>query len=226
MSNVIKVLSVLALCATPVALFAQDSTNAADAPATEQTDTAGASGTTTDGVPAGANSLSLGEDVAEGPQIGATYIRETYGDWELRCVVTENGQDPCQLYQLLLDQAGTATAEVNLFGLGGGGRAVAGASIITPLETLLTEQLTMAIDSGSAKRYPFTWCSQIGCVARVGFTQEEVNNLKRGVIAKLMIVPVAAPDDQVQLTMSLSGFTAGFDAVNANNSALNQAPAE
>lgn len=221
MSNVIKFLSVLALCATPTVLFAQDSTSEAETPAVEAT---GESGATTEGVPAGANSLSLGEDVTEGPQIGATYIRETYGDWELRCVVTENGQDPCQLYQLLLDQAGTATAEVNLFGLGGGGRAVAGASIITPLETLLTEQLTMAVDSGAAKRYPFSWCSQIGCVARVGFTQEEIDSLKRGVAAKLMIVPVAAPDDQVLLTMSLSGFTAGFDAVNASNAALTQAP--
>jgi invasion protein IalB len=34
------------------------------------------------------------------------------------------------------------------------------------------------------------------------------------------IVPLAAPDQPVTLTLSLTGFTAGYDAVNASNAAL------
>jgi len=75
--------------------------------------------------------------------------------------------------------------------------------------------LTLTIDSGEARRYPFTFCNAAGCVARVGFTQAEVDQLKRGISARLRLVPAAAPDQEVLLTMSLSGFTAAFDNVTA-----------
>ena len=51
----------------------------------------------------------------------------------------------------------------------------AGATIITPLETLLTQQITLQVDTAQPKRYPFSWCSPIGCVSRVGFTQAEID---------------------------------------------------
>ena len=41
-----------------------------------------------------------------------------------------------------------------------GAEAVAGATVLTPLETLLTQMVTLTIDGGKAKRYPFTWCDQ------------------------------------------------------------------
>ncbi len=163
-----------------------------------------------------AEGLSLGEEVAPEP-----FVAEVFGDWEMRCVTTPEG-DNCTLFQLLTDQQGNNVAEVSLFGLPPGQEAAAGATIITPLETLLTQQITLQVDSGQARRYPFSWCSQIGCFARVGFTEDEVNQFKRGARATLMIVPAAAPDQQVQLNLSLSGFTAGFDAVNAKNFAGQQ----
>ena len=160
--------------------------------------------------------LSTGEVVGnEG--IGETYTQSEHGDWDVRCVRTEDGSDPCQLYQLLNDDQGNSVAEISLFALPEGQEAAAGATIVTPLETLLTQAITLQIDSGQAKRYPFTWCSPIGCVARVGFTEAEVAQMKAGNQARMVIVPVAAPDQQVVLTVSLTGFTAGFDAVSAAN---------
>ncbi len=53
----------------------------------------------------------------------------------------------------------------------------------------------------------------MGCIARVGFTQAEIDGFKKGAKATLTIVPVAAPDQKVALDISLKGFTAGFDAV-------------
>ena len=176
-----------------------------------------------------AENLSLGEDVtagapapAVGEGVGTPYVREEFGDWQMRCIRAPEGQeDPCQLYQLLRDETDNAVAEISMFSLPDGGQAAAGATIITPLETLLTEQLTITVDSGAAKRYPFTWCSAIGCFARVGFTEAEVNQFKRGNAAKITIVPVAAPDQKVVLDVSLSGFTAGLAAVDESNAAAN-----
>ena len=157
--------------------------------------------------------LSMGTEaeVADGP--GTTYTAATFEKWELRCLRTEDGADPCQLYQLLQDGEGNNVAEVSLFALPPGQQAVAGATIVAPLETLLTEQLTIAVDGAQPKRYPFTWCAPMGCIARVGFTQAEIDGFKKGANATVTIVPVGAPDQRVNLDLSLKGFTAGFEAV-------------
>ncbi len=166
-----------------------------------------------DEAPAGSlieDQLSLGED-ASIPQVGETYTAETNGDWDLRCIKTEDGNDPCQMYQLLSDADGTPVAEISVFRLPEGGRAVAGATIIVPLETSLPQQLTMQVDGGSARRYPYAFCNPIGCYSRVGLVADEVAAFRRGNAAKVTIVPALAPDQKVEVTMGLSGFTATFD---------------
>ncbi|MGY6549768.1 MAG: invasion associated locus B family protein [Roseinatronobacter sp.] len=155
-------------------------------------------------------SLSTGEVIGQ-DGAGESYVGNTHGDWEMICVRIPDEEDPCQMYQLLRDAEGNATAEISMFALPAGQEAVAGATILTPLETLLTAQLVMQIDDGAAKRYPFTFCTAIGCVARVGFTAEEVDAFRRGSQATWSLVPVAAPDRTVDLTMSLMGFTAAFN---------------
>ncbi len=165
-----------------------------------------------------ADGLSLGTplDAAEPATVddlapGQTYVRGESGDWSFRCLKANEGQeDPCQLYQLLQDSEGNNVAEFSIFPLNDSGRASAGATIVAPLETLLTQQLTISVDGGGARRYPFTFCNTAGCVARVGFTDEEVNQFRRGNAATLRMVPAAAPDQEVTLRLSLSGFTAGF----------------
>ncbi len=172
---------------------------------------------TTPGTTAPADSatgdLSMGTEAtaADGP--GTTYTAATFDKWEQRCMRSADGADPCQLYQLLQDGEGNNVAEVSLFALPPGQQAVAGATIVAPLETLLTEQLTIAVDGAQPKRYPFTWCAPVGCIARVGFTQAEVDGFKKGAKATITIVPAGAPDQLVNLDLSLKGFTAGFDAV-------------
>lgn len=163
-----------------------------------------------DGVP---GELSLG--VEEDNAVGTTYIKDTHGDWQVRCIRVAEGKEPCQLYQLLRDNQGNAVSEINIFALPAGQRVAGGANIVTPLETLLTQQLSVSVDGGPVKRYPFTWCSLEGCLVRVGFTGNDINAFRRGNKAVLTIVPVAAPDQKVELDMSLTGFTAGFEAMKA-----------
>lgn len=203
----------LFLACTSGSVWAQD----AAAPATEDADT-----TIAADAPGDAD-LSMGTEVgpdgqplaADGP--GTSYVEARFDSWEQRCIRTEDGSDPCQLYQLLLDSEGNAVAEFSMFNLPSGGQAAAGATVIVPLETLLTENLLMAVDGSAPKVYPFTFCSTIGCVSRIGFTAAEIEQFKRGAKAVLTIVPVVAPDQKVSVDLSLKGFTAGFTAVSATN---------
>jgi invasion protein IalB len=155
--------------------------------------------------------LDLGESVPETrPQ---TYIKATHGDWEVQCIAVSQTDELCQMFQLLTDGAGNNVAEVNVFRLAGSGPAVAGGTFIVPLETLLTEKLTIAVDGTGPKRYDFAFCNEVGCIARLGFTQEDVDRFRAGAVAQVSIVPALAPDQRVTVEMSLSGFTAAFDEV-------------
>ena len=190
-----------------VPAFAQETAAAAQQPAAPVA-----------GDAANAAGLSLGTPTSGGePKVGDTYVVAAFDAWEQRCIKTPTGADPCQLYQLLKDSSGNAVAEASLFPLPPGGEAAAGATIVTPLETLLTAQLSLGIDAAQPKHYPFSFCSPIGCISRVGFTADEIAAMKKGNKATVSIVPVVAPDQVVALDISLKGFTAGFDAVMAAN---------
>ncbi|MDR5651818.1 invasion associated locus B family protein [Ruixingdingia sedimenti] len=200
----------LVLCAAlaPAAALAQSGGTPAETPApTEQPQAAEPA----PGAP------SLGEPVADENAPGRLYVAETFDDWQMTCERTGLEADPCELFQGLNDPNGGPVAEISLFNMPKGGEAVMGGTIVTPLETLLTQAVTMRIDGGQAKRYPFTFCAPVGCVARVGFTQADLDAFRRGKAAEITIVPMVAPDQQVKLTMSLKGFTKGYDAVVAAN---------
>lgn len=193
MRKLFQSLSLLALTALPA--FAQETT----APATEDLS-----------MGAAAAPAVLTKDTAK---VGQGYLATNFDLWEQRCQKTEDGKDPCQLFQLLKDADGNSVAEFSIFGLPAGGKAAAGGIVVVPLETLLTEALTIGIDTSPAKIYPFTFCTVEGCVARVGFTAEEVEQFKKGSKATVSLVPAAAPDKRVSLDISLKGFTDGYEAV-------------
>ncbi len=177
----------------------------------------------------GVTELPLGEPVTEEEGIGTTYVAETHGDWEIRCITVPEGQlEPCQLYQLLLDENDNAVAEFNIFDVPDDGEVVAGATIVTPIDTLLIPQLRLSIDGGEARRFPFAFCQQIGCFVRLGLTSGDLDTFRRGATATVSIVPLPAPDQVVDLRVSLTGFTAGFAALSERMAALEEeaAPSE
>ncbi len=193
------------LAAAPT--LAQDTTApATDAPAADQPE--GEAGTTTSA------GLSMGEPVEGSTDVGQPYVKEQFDDWQLRCVKTNGEHDPCQLYQLLKDGDGNPVSEFAIFPLlPPQGDAVAGGTIIAPLETLLPEGVRLSVDGSEARRYPFTFCTEIGCFARVGYGLEDINRFKAGNSATVSIIPVLAPDRRITLTVSLKGFTAGYTAL-------------
>ena len=199
MRSTFKSILVAALLMQGGTAFAQETTEApTEAPAEDVTDSTAAT------------DLDLGEPA--GPAVGQAYILQEFGDWAMRCERAPEGEaDPCNLYQLLSDDQGNAIAEFNFFRLPEGSTAVAGATVIVPLETLLTQQLTLSVDGQNARSYPFRFCNRGGCVARLGFTAAEVDQFKRGAAATVRLVHAANPNQEILLDLSLTGFTAGFE---------------
>ena len=210
MIDLTKPLAVALAVALSNAAFAQDAP-ATDAPATETP----ATETPATETPATETPAADGTAAEAPSDLGKAYTASTHGDWQLQCIRTEDGNDPCEIYQVLKDATGQAVADISLLALPAGNEAVAGATIMAPLETLLPPGLAISVDSGKPRAYPFTFCAQPGCFARVGLTEAELASFKKGNKATLSLVPVAAPDKRIDVEISLSGFTAAFDAVKA-----------
>lgn len=179
-------------------------TAAPDSPATETPATEAPAGEAAPADPAAS-------DAAEAPQQEVLeVVKATHGDWEVRCA--PDGAD-CFMYQLAMDSENNPVAEFSLVRLAEGAGAAAGATVVSPLGTLLPAGVELQVDDGEARRYPFTWCSQVGCFARFGVDQASVDAMKAGQVAKAVLVAVAAPDRPLLLEVSLSGFTAAFDSL-------------
>lgn len=156
--------------------------------------------------------------------MGALYFSETFSDWRLRCEKTEGGResDPCQLHQYVRNEVGGIVAQITVFNLEEPqGVAVAAANVTVPLGTALGEGLRIKVDDKQAKGYPFAYCDDVGCHARIGFTAVELKWLQDGATAKMRTVPYSTGTTEPFLSdISLSGFTAGYQAVvdtNAQN---------
>lgn len=162
------------------------------------------------GTPAETEAPAEGQAAAAQDQVGSYYAKATHGDWQLRCLRTPDGKDPCELYQLLRDERETPVAELSVIPFSGEAAAVL--NFVAPLETDLQAGMGLQIGSGEANRYPFIVCAAIGCVSRLGMTEDELNLLKRGSTATVTLLPFGGEPEEnmVDLTVSLTGFTAGF----------------
>ena len=148
--------------------------------------------------------------------IDTYYDKDTFGDWTLRCVKTDRLIDPCQLFQLMYNLDGTPVAEFNLNVIETNGEVILGANVITPLETLLTAQLTIQVDGNNAKVYPFVFCLKIGCIARVDLTEADLESYRTGNQATVTMVAAGTPEQYENLILSLDGFTDGQKALIEN----------
>lgn len=204
----------LALALTTLSAHAQEAPSEAPTETPVETPTETPAEEQPTEAPSADDTLPLGEPAPAEEQIGAPYVLETHGDWQIRCIKTPNGLDPCQLYQRLLSPDQTPIAEFTVFPLlEPQGEAVAAGSVSAPLETLLTAMATLRVDGNDGKRYPFRYCTQVGCYASLGFADSDIASLKNGAKATLTVVPVLAPDEQINIEISLSGFTAGYNSL-------------
>ncbi len=203
MPKLITALPLIAALALGTAVFAQTDTT------TDTTAQGADAQASTDEAAGNDTGLDMGETVAS----DAPYIKETYGDWQLKCFKNGTEDGPCQMYQLLRESAGNPVAEISIFRLPEGGQAVAGATVVVPLGTLLTKELKISVDGGRAKSFSYAFCNQTGCYSRIGLTADDIAAFKQGASANLEIVPAQAPDQTITINASLSGFTDAFENV-------------
>ncbi|MBM3606615.1 MAG: invasion associated locus B family protein, partial [Alphaproteobacteria bacterium] len=152
----------------PTGTTTPDTPADADEPADQPADQPAAAG---EGAPA--------QEAAADERPGTYYPKSEHGDWTIRCIRAGQGKDPCEMYKLLTDEDDNAVAELTLIPLSNGNVA-AGATLVAPLETDLIEGLGFRVDSGEMRGYPFSFCAPVGCVSRLGFTDAELNGMKRG----------------------------------------------
>jgi len=147
------------------------------------------------------------------PAVGEPFVVAQHQDWEVVCsLVAEAGPELCEMYQLLIDPQEQPVAEISIIAFPAGNELAAGVTITTPLETLLPPGLAFRIGAEGQNRVePYRVCTVVGCVVRMGLSEAEVDAMKRGADAFITLLAFVAPEQPVELRISLRGFTAAFD---------------
>ncbi len=188
----------LLTCAAPV--IAQDAAAPVD-------NTAPAAQTTEQAAPAPAQA---------DPRQGGQYIKEKNGDWTVACVKVEQAEDHCSTGLTILDPQSVPIAEFSVFRIDRDDNpVVAGATAVVPLEVALQGGFQVSIDGAPAKRYQYSYCNSVGCIAEFGLTQADVDALKKGNEATLVVFPLVNQGKPLRINMSLSGFTASYNTLRA-----------
>ncbi|MEM9012810.1 MAG: invasion associated locus B family protein [Pseudomonadota bacterium] len=226
MTNALRISAILLLAfAFPLPALAQDATEETPAESTaaqqdaapaEEAPAEDAPAETVEGedaAPAEDNAPATAEGAPAQPQEQQPQelLRETHGDWQVRC--DPQDLERCFMVQIASAADGNAGAEFSLIRLPDGQDADAGATIVVPLGVLLPAGLRMQIDGGQQRTLPFSWCVRSGCFVRLGLDGATITQMKRGAQARLTVVAVPRPDAGIELTLSLAGFTAAYDSL-------------
>ena len=146
------------------------------------------------------------------PAQGAPALRETHGDWEIRCI----SQSDCVMTQMHQRSANSADAVFTVVKPNGltdanGAPITAFAEIVVPLGVYLPGGLGLKVDANPARAAPFERCIDEGCVVRAPISSGMVDAMRQG--STVNIVIFGAPEKPIQIPISLRGFTAAFDAI-------------
>ncbi len=148
----------------------------------------------------------------EAPKIGQPYIKEETGDWKIRCARAPIGKDdPCDMFQLLNNDAGDPVAEIMIQTLNTPEEVAANLVVAAPLGVFLPTGVKISIDGREAGAFPFIVCNTRSCIARVTLKDADVQAFKAGNVAQLTMVPAENTRASITVEASLTGFTAGFE---------------
>ena len=160
-----------------------------------------------------ADNLSIDDTMMSEPQKTEPYIKERFENWTLKCIKSVNSVERCEANQIIFNQKKQPVAEISIIKLPKGQVAAAAATIIVPLETILSEGLVLAIQELEPKKYQFKFCNSLGCYSQIGLTDNEVDALKRKEKASIFLKHISSGDQQIVIPMSLDGFTKTFSNV-------------
>lgn len=156
---------------------------------------------------------ALAQESGEGAALGEPYPVATHQDWEIVCArFEEGGPELCEMYQLLMTDDDSPVAEITIAVLSPEEDFPIGGTITTPLETFLLPGMGWQIgDEGEIRTEPFQVCNAVGCLALLGFDDDEVAEMRRGSHANVLFRPFINPQQVVRTRVSLMGFTAALE---------------
>lgn len=137
-------------------------------------------------------------------------VRETHGDWQMRCDDTQGpGVDICALMQSVTAKDNKNVGITVIIQKHKDNKTLLRAQ--TPLGVLLPGGLGLRVDKTDLGRTIFLRCLPSGCLAEVPLDDKVLKAFRAG--AKATFVIFESPKKGIGLPVSLSGFTAGFNAL-------------
>lgn len=139
-------------------------------------------------------------------------VTATHGDWSIVCAASGK---PCDMRQNGSNAQGQQVMKVRIQKIKPQqtqqGTVEAGMEVLVPLGVLLPAGIRIQIDSAEPTRAGYTVCGQGGCMLQQALPNRMIAALKRG--AKATMTIVAPPNREIAVPISLSGFTAAYDAL-------------
>lgn len=154
----------------------------------------------------GLGAAVLGQAIAAAPKDG-----EKFTDWSARCQKPKDAeQEQCYIFQnLVLKEGGQRLLHIAVMYLQPDNQP---AAIVTvPLGVLLPRGVGLQVDDGEKIRFAYERCDASGCTGGLVLTDTVINALKKGKQAKFSFF--SGTGQEVAVPVSLSGFTAGFNAL-------------
>jgi len=138
-------------------------------------------------------------------------VKATHGDWQLRCDTPPGASsEQCALIQNVTaeDRENVGLSVIVLKTADQQARIL---RVLAPLGVLLPSGLGLRVDDADIGRAGFVRCLPNGCIAEVILEDELLGQLRGGAQATFIIFQT--PEEGIGIPISLSGFSAGFDAL-------------
>lgn len=141
---------------------------------------------------------------------------ERFKDWALRCRSQgEGGSRQCSIFQrLIVEETKQLALNVAIgYGTDTEGKRMPIAIFTFPLGIFLPAGAVLKVDDGESARMPIERCFDRGCQCALVLEQKWIERFKAGSTASVTIRQER--DEEIPLTVSLSGFSAAFNALGA-----------
>ncbi len=138
-------------------------------------------------------------------------VRNTFGDWQLRCETPAGAKaEQCALVQYLAaeDRPNLTLVVIVLKTADNRGYLL---RVVAPLGILLPSGLGLKIDQTDVGRAGFVRCLSTGCVAEVVMDDGLVKQFSNG--AQATFIVFQTPEEGVGIPLSMKGFGQGFQSL-------------
>ncbi len=138
-------------------------------------------------------------------------VRSVHGDWEMRCETPAGAQtEQCALTQFV-QAADRDNIGLNVFIFRTADGQARLLRVFAPLGVFLPAGLGLRVDDASIGTAGFVRCLPEGCMAEAVIDDELLGKLRGGTTATFIVFET--PEEGIGIPISLSGFTAGFEAL-------------